>query len=80
MFITMRSSTMKPSEVDEYAETLLARQISTLKAQAQVSAFGSAKYAIRIQADPDALAACKIGIDTLMNAVAAANVNLATGW
>ncbi len=79
MFITMRSATVKPSEVDEYAETLLARQISTLEGVAQVSAFGSAKYAVRIQADPDALAARKIGIDTLMNAVAAANVNLATG-
>ena len=31
---------------------------------AQVSVFGSAKYAVRIQADPDALAARQIGIDT----------------
>ena len=65
--------------MDEYAETLLARQISTLEGVAQVSVFGSAKYAVRIQADPDALAARKIGIDTLVNAVSAANVNLATG-
>jgi HAE1 family hydrophobic/amphiphilic exporter-1 len=79
MFITMRSSTLKPSAVDEYAETLLARQISTLTGVAQVSVFGSAKFAVRIQADPDALAARKIGIDTLVNAVSAANVNLATG-
>src|SRR5579863_9724021 len=79
MFITMSSSVVKPSEVDEYAETLLARQISTLEGVAQVSAFGSAKYAVRIQADPDALAARKIGIDTLVNAVSSANVNLATG-
>src|SRR5215469_16686199 len=79
MFITMRSATVKPSEVDEYAETLLARQISTLAGVAQVSAFGSAKYAVRIQADPDALAARKIGIDALVSAVSAANVNLATG-
>ena len=34
---------------------------------------------VRIQADPDALAARKIGIDTLANAVANANVNQATG-
>src|ERR1700748_339456 len=79
LFLTMRSSTLKPAAVDEYAETLLARQISTLEGVAQVSVFGSAKFAVRIQADPDALAARKIGIDTLMNAVSAANVNLATG-
>ena len=57
MFIAMRSATMPLSEVDEYAETLLARQISTLDGVAQVNVFGSAKYAVRIQADPDALAA-----------------------
>src|SRR3569833_1306275 len=79
MFLAMRSKTLKPSEVDEYAETLLARQISTIEGVAQVGVFGSAKYAVRIQADPSALATRQTGIDKLANAVAAANVNLATG-
>ncbi|HET7086465.1 MAG TPA: efflux RND transporter permease subunit [Rhizomicrobium sp.] len=79
MFLAMSSSTLKPSEVDEYAETLLARQISTIEGVAQVGVFGSAKYAVRIQADPAALATRQIGIDKLVNAVAQANVNLATG-
>jgi HAE1 family hydrophobic/amphiphilic exporter-1 len=79
MFLALSSTTMKPSEVDEYAETLLARQISTIDGVAQVSVFGSAKYAVRIQADPAALATRQIGIDKLVNAVANANVNLATG-
>ena len=79
MFLAMSSSTLKPSEVDEYAETLLARQVSTIEGVAQVGVFGSAKYAVRIQADPAALATRQIGIDKLVNAVAAANVNLATG-
>ena len=79
LFLAMYSTTMKPSEVDEYAETLLARQLSTIEGVAQVGIFGSAKYAVRIQADPDALATRQIGIDKLVAAVAAANVNLATG-
>jgi HAE1 family hydrophobic/amphiphilic exporter-1 len=79
LFLAMRSKTLKPSEVDEYAETLLARQISTIEGVAQVSVFGSAKYAVRIQADPSALATRQIGIDKLVSTVAAANVNLATG-
>jgi len=79
MFLALSSTTLKPSEVDEYAETLLARQISTIEGVAQVSVFGSAKYAVRIQADPAALATRQIGIDKLVNAVANANVNLATG-
>src|ERR1044071_6720242 len=52
MLLAISSATMKPSEVDEYAEALLARQISTIEGVAQVSVFGSAKYAVRIQADP----------------------------
>ena len=79
LFMAIRSKTMKPSEVNEYAETLLARQLSTIEGVAQVSVFGNAKYAVRIQADPAALATRNIGIDKLSSAVAAANVNMATG-
>ena len=79
LFIAMSSKTLQPSQVDEYAETLLARQISTIEGVAQVNVMGSKKYAVRIQADPAALATRQIGFDTLQNAVAAANVNQATG-
>ncbi|MES2472264.1 MAG: efflux RND transporter permease subunit [Pseudomonadota bacterium] len=79
LFMAIRSKTMKPSEVNEYAETLLARQLSTIEGVAQVSVFGNAKYAVRIQADPAALATRNMGIDKLSSAVAAANVNMATG-
>ena len=79
MFISMSSETIYRTALDEYAETLLARQISTIAGVAQVGVFGNSKYAVRIQADPDALATRQIGIDTLSAAVAAANVNQATG-
>ena len=79
MFLAMSSNTIQRTALDEYAETLLARQLSTIAGVAQVGVFGNSKYAVRIQADPDALAARQIGIDTLSNAVAAANVNQATG-
>ena len=79
MFISMSSDAIYRTALDEYAETLLARQISTINGVAQVGVFGNSKYAVRIQADPDALATRQIGIDTLSNAVAAANVNQATG-
>ena len=79
MYIVMRSDTMALNDLDEYAETLLARQISTIEGVAQIQAFGQGKYGVRIQADPDALAARQIGIDQLSNAIAAANVNQATG-
>jgi HAE1 family hydrophobic/amphiphilic exporter-1 len=79
MFMGMRSATLPLSKVDEYAETLLARQLSTLDGVAQVNVYGAQKFAVRIQADPAALAARQIGIDQLANAIASSNVNVATG-
>jgi HAE1 family hydrophobic/amphiphilic exporter-1 len=65
--------------VDEYAETMMAQRISQLAGVAQVNVFGAQKYAVRIQANPEALASKGIGIDDLMNAVAAANSNTPVG-
>jgi len=79
MFMGLRSDTLPLSKVDEYAETLLARQLSTITGVAQVNVYGAQKFAVRIQADPAALATRQIGIDSLASAVAGANVNLATG-
>ena len=79
MFLALTSKTLPLTTVDRYAETLLARQLSTLEGVAQVSVFGAAKYAVRIQPDPAALAARGIGIDQLAEAVQRANTNQATG-
>ncbi len=79
MFLAMSSATLPLSQVDQYAETLLARQLSTIDGVAQVTVYGAQKYAVRVQVDPDALAARGIGIDQVAQAVDAANVNGATG-
>ena len=79
LFLALSSQTLPMTTVDRYAETLLARQLSTLEGVAQVQVFGAAHYAVRIQADPAALAARGIGIDQLAAAVQAANTNQATG-
>ena len=79
MYISMFSNTMQLQDLDEYAETLLSREISTIDGVAQIQVFGQGKYGVRIQVDPDALATRGIGIDTLATAVAAANVNQSTG-
>ena len=79
ILLAMHSSTLPLSQVDTYAESLLDKQISTLPGVAQVSVYGSQKYAVRVQADPYALATRGIGIDQLAAAVAASNVNIATG-
>ena len=79
LFLSLSSKTLPMTMVDRYAETLLARQLSTLNGVAQVNVFGAAKYAVRIQADPAALASRGIGIDQLALATQEANANQATG-
>jgi HAE1 family hydrophobic/amphiphilic exporter-1 len=79
MYLAMGSPTLPLQEVDKYAETLLARQISTINGVAQVNVYGSQKFAVRIQADPVALAARGIGIDQVATVADAANPNIPTG-
>jgi HAE1 family hydrophobic/amphiphilic exporter-1 len=79
MYLAMGSTSLPLQEVDKYAETLLARQLSTLNGVAQVNVYGSQKFAVRIQADPAALATRGIGIDQVADAANAANPNIPTG-
>jgi HAE1 family hydrophobic/amphiphilic exporter-1 len=79
LFLALTSPTLPLSQVDEYAETLLGEQISMVPGVAQVSVFGSMKYAVRIQMDPAQLAARRIGIDEVLKAVQGANVNMPMG-
>ncbi len=79
LFLAMTSATLPLYQLDEYAQTLLAQRISMVSGVAQVSVFGSQKYAVRVQLDPNALASMGIGIEEVTNSIRAANVNLPTG-
>ena len=75
----MWSETLPIYEVNEYGETFLAQRLSLIPGVAQVSVFGQQKRAVRVQADPDLLAARGIGIDEVSAALREGNVNLPTG-
>ncbi|HRX86962.1 MAG TPA: efflux RND transporter permease subunit, partial [Phycisphaerae bacterium] len=79
LYLAMTSPTLPLYALNEYADTLMAQRISMVSGVAQVSVFGAQKYAVRVQANPDLLAARGIGLDELAEAVRAANVNLPTG-
>ena len=78
-FIALTSPTLPLPVVNEYAETQLAQRLSTVTGVAQVLVFGSQKYAVRIQANPDQLATRGMGIDELRQAISQANVNQPLG-
>ena len=79
LYIGLSSSTLPLSEVDEYAEVNIAQRISTVNGVAQVDVYGSQKYAVRVQVDPDALASRGIGIDDVRTAISQGNSNLPGG-
>src|ERR1035441_5964690 len=63
LYLALSSPTLPLSTVDDYAETLLAQRISMINGVAKASVFGSQQYAVRVQVDPNKLAAYGIGID-----------------
>ncbi|HLK65415.1 MAG TPA: efflux RND transporter permease subunit [Bryobacteraceae bacterium] len=77
--IFLTSPTMRLSDLDEYAETMVAQRISMVDGVAQVRVFGSAKYAVRIQVDPNILASRQIGLNEIDSAIKNWNVNIPTG-
>src|SRR4249920_2021805 len=79
LFLVLRSATLPMSTVDEYAESTIAQRISMVSGVAQVNVFGAAKYAVRIDADPNKLAAHGVGLDELATSISNNNVNLPTG-
>jgi len=79
IYLALSSPTLPLSDVNEYADTIIAPRISMISGVAQVQVYGSQKYAVRVQLSPQALANRKIGIDEVSAALARSNVNLPTG-
>jgi len=79
LFLIVTSPTLPLSTLNEYADTMMGQRISMVSGVAQVMIYGSQVYAVRVQLDPDALAARKIGLDQVGAAITSGNVNLPTG-
>ncbi|MBI3781808.1 MAG: multidrug efflux RND transporter permease subunit [Deltaproteobacteria bacterium] len=77
--LALTSDTLPLSKVQDLADTRLAQKISQLPGVGLVSIGGGQKPAVRIQANPTALAAYGLGLEDLRTAIAQANVNQAKG-
>jgi multidrug efflux pump len=77
--LALTSDTLPLSKVEDLADTRLAQKISQLPGVGLVSVSGGQKPAVRIQANPTALAAYGMSLEDLRNAVALSNVNQAKG-
>ena len=79
LFLALASSTLPMAEINEFADTVIAPRISMISGVAQVLVFGSQKYAVRVEVDPQALSSRKLGLEEVAKALASGNVNLPTG-
>jgi len=79
IYMAIRSDTLPLHQLNEYAETVMGQRISMVAGVAQVQVFGSQKYAVRVQVDPEKLAAKGIGIDEVARAIQERNTNLPVG-
>src|SRR6202142_2926035 len=79
LYVSLRSDTMPLSTVDEYAETVLAPQLSQLPGVAQVLVYGAQKFAVRVQVNPIQAAVRNISLDDVRNVVARTNSSTPVG-
>jgi HAE1 family hydrophobic/amphiphilic exporter-1 len=79
LFLSLSSDTLPLYTVTDYADIQLAQRISMVSGVSRVEVYGEQKYAVRVQVDPDKLAARNLGIDEVQRAISASNTNLPTG-
>src|SRR5689334_11815162 len=77
--LAVTSSAMPLPKVQDLIDTRLAQKISQLPGVGLVSISGGQRPAVRIQANPRALAAYGMSLDDVRNAIGNANVNQAKG-
>ena len=77
--LALTSNTLPLSRVEDFADTRLAQKISQLSGVGLVSISGGQKPAVRIQANPTALAQYGLSMEDLRTSIAAASVNQAKG-
>ena len=77
--LALTSDTLPLSRVQDVADTILAQKISQLPGVGLVTISGGQKPAIRVQADPSALASYGLSLEDLRSVLSQANVDQAKG-
>jgi hydrophobe/amphiphile efflux-1 (HAE1) family protein len=79
LLLSVRSDVLPITQVDDYAENMLALQISQIPGVAQVSIGGQQQPAVRVQIDPAKLAEKGLTLEDVRGVIAQATVNAAKG-
>jgi hydrophobe/amphiphile efflux-1 (HAE1) family protein len=79
MILALTSQTLPLTVVNDYADNIVAQQLSQVSGVALVLIAGARKAAVRIEANPIALAGRGLGLEDIRSAVAIANLNAPKG-
>ncbi|RWU22134.1 acriflavine resistance protein B [Pseudomonas alkylphenolica] len=79
LILTVSSAQMPANELSDYAETLLARQLSQIEGVGLINITGQLRPAIRVQAQPEKLAALGLTLADLRQSIQQTSLNLAKG-
>jgi len=79
LFLALTSPSMGMSELNDYAENLIAPTISTISGVALVNVYGQKRFAVRVRANPQALASYGLTMDEVLTAVNQGNSNTPVG-
>jgi len=79
LIIGMTSPSLKPSEIQDYAEHLISPTLSTIQGVAQVNIFSPKRFAVRVRAKPQELASRGMSLEDLAAAINQANSNSPVG-
>ncbi len=79
MIISLTSQTLTRGQMYDAASTVLAQRLSQVEGVGQVTVGGGALPAVRVEIDPDKLAAKGIALDVVRTAITATNANRPKG-
>src|SRR5262249_59200269 len=79
LIYAVHSDALPVYRIDDYAYTIIAQKIATVKGVSESRIFGQKPYAVHIQVNPAALASRGIGLEEVRNALTAATVNRPKG-
>ena len=80
VMLGMTSDTMSVPQLYDAADSIVAQKVAQVQGVGQVNVTGSAKPAVRIEANPTLLAGYGLGLEALRTAIGQINVNQPTGY
>jgi len=79
MILALTSDTFTPTQIYDYADTIIGQRLSQVEGVSQVFISGAAKEAIRVQVNPAALASAGLSMEDVRSMLGQVNVDQAKG-